>query len=289
MSFGYRLELKGIVVEQPVRPSVAGYLADLTHLEEDLEALLTECVEAARGDTKVVDLLGQLPAMAAEHRESLTRRQSELGTSPAPVPSWVAPLPRPPKMPSAPWSSGGLSALHGAYSALNHVALGYAVLHAVAHRFFDGIQEGSTADLAEEHLRRYVGVIQEITQLVSDAVVAELGEAGQECQCQCPSCGLGVCLCAPHGTNTINQAWQETSPPPRGPGIGVRRPRSGSAARTELREGDRVVAADGQEIGTEADLRVLQEAIRGHASGEPVELQIVRGEGPRSTVPVVRP
>jgi hypothetical protein len=276
-------------MEQSTRPSVAGYLADLAHLEEDLEALLTEYAEAARGDTKVADLLGQLPPMAAEHREALTRRLSELGTSRAPVPSWIAPLPRPPEMPSAPWSSAGLSALHGAYSALSHMALGYAILHAVAHRFFDGPQEGATADLAEDHLRRYAGVIQEINQLVSDAVVAELGEVGQECQCQCPSCGIGVCLCAPHGTNTINQIWQETGPPPRGPGIGVRRPRSGSAALTVLREGDRVVAADGREIGTEVDLRVLQEAIRAHASGEPVELQIVQGEGRRSTVPVVCP
>jgi len=275
-------------MEQSTRPSVAGYLADLAHLEEDLEALLTEYA-AARGDTKVADLLGRLPPMAAEHRQALTRRLSELGASHAAAPSWVGPLPRTPKMPSAPGSSTGLSALHGAYGALNHVALGYAILHTVANRFADGDEEGNTADLAEEHLRRYAGVIQEITQLVSDAVVAELGEAGQECQCQCPSCGLGVCLCAPHGTNTINQAWQQTSAPPRGPGIGVRRPRSGSAAWTELREGDRVVAADGQQIGTEADLRVLQQAIREHASGEPVELQIVRGEGRRSTVPVVRP
>ena len=276
-------------MEQSTRPSVAGYLADLAHLEEDLEVLLTEYAAAVRGDTKVADLLGRLPPMVAEHRQALTRRLSELGTSHAAAPSWVAPLPRTPKMPSAPGSSAGLSALHGAYSALNHVALGYAVLHVVAHRFADGDQEGNTADLAEKHLRRYAGVIQEINQLISDAVVAELGETGQECQCQCPSCGLGICLCAPHGTNTINQAWQQTSPPPRGPGIGVRRPRSGSAARIELREGDRVVAADGQEIGTEADLRVLQQAIREHASGEPVELQIVRGEGRRSTVPVVRP
>ncbi|MGH2404459.1 MAG: class I SAM-dependent methyltransferase [bacterium] len=56
-------------------------------------------------------------------------------------------------------------------------------------------------------------------------------------ECLCPSCGLGLCLCAPHGTNAVNQVWRETSPSEPSGGLWVRPPRSESAAaRVGLRE-----------------------------------------------------
>src|SRR2546427_10468032 len=88
------------------------------------------------------------------------------------------------------------------------------VLPAVAHRFFDSRGEGNTADLAEGHLRDYAETAQALNRIVSDVAVWGLGKAGQECQCKCPSCGLGVCLCSPHGMNTVAAVWREVCATP---------------------------------------------------------------------------
>ncbi len=169
------------------------------------------------------------------------------------------------------------SSLGTVYAALNELAVAYAVLHAKAHRAFDSQADGNTANLAEAHLRAYTAAIQQLALLTSDVVVHELGSAGNDCLCQCPACGLGLCLCASHGTNSVRQAWQETIPPPSEEGLRVRRPRAGSEAeRAGLVEGDHVVAIDGHEIKTDLDIGAVQTAIRAHASGDLVPLRVVR-------------
>lgn len=275
-------------MEEAGESTVVQYLADVAVLERELEPMLAAYTEAAAGDPKVEALLERVRSMAAEHRQALMGRLSELGATEPPAVSKMASLPRPSGINGASQTAVS-TALHEVYSALNHVGFAYAIVHVVAHRFFDSQEEGNTADLAEEHLRRYAAAIQEINQLVSDTVASEMTRAGQECLCGCPGCGLGICLCPPHGINTINQAWQETSPSPEGPGIRVRRPRSGSpAAREGLREGDRIVTADGQEIPRDRDIPLLQKAIREHRSGQPVQLEVLRDQDKRSIV-LVRP
>jgi PDZ domain len=163
------------------------------------------------------------------------------------------------------------------YAAVNELAFAYAVLHAKAHRAFDSQADGNTANLAESHLRAYTAAIQQLALLTSDVVVHELGSAGNDCLCQCPACGLGLCLCASHGTNTVRQAWQETILPTSEDGLHVRRPRAGSEAeRAGLVEGDHVVSIDGHEIKTDLDIGAVQTAIRAHASGDTVRLRVVR-------------
>src|SRR5207245_2259319 len=163
------------------------------------------------------------------------------------------------------------------YAAVNELASAYAVLHAKAHRAFDSQADGNTANLAESHLRAYTAAIQQLALLTSDVVVHELGSAGNDCLCQCPACGLGLCLCASHGTNTVRQAWQETILPTSEDGLRVRRPRAGSEAeRAGVVEGDHVVSIDGREIKTDLDIGAVQTAIRAHASGDTVRLRVVR-------------
>jgi hypothetical protein len=219
----------------------------------------------------------------------LRARLSTLGGTGKDEPDLIAPLPSSPEAARAPHHRVA-RVLHIYDSAFTHMAFGYTMLHAVAHRAYDSQGEGNTADLAEEHPRRYAGAAQEIDQLISDVVVAELDATGNECRCQCPSCALGICLCAPHGTATVNKAWRETTPAPVGPGIEVRAPRSGSpAAQVGLSKGDRIVAADGQQLPTDLDIIILQTAVRGHDSGESILLDVVRQNGEGSQVTVTRP
>ncbi len=173
------------------------------------------------------------------------------------------------------------------YAALNQTALAYAVLHTRAHRAFDSQAEGNTASLAESHLRAYTAAIQLLDLVISDVVVGEPGSAAEDCRCQCPACSLGLCLCSPHGTNTIREAWEQTLPARPSGGLRVRRPRPGSAAELAgLLEGDHVVAIDGDDIETDLDAAAVQAALLASASasirlrvlraGEPIELSLGR-------------
>jgi hypothetical protein len=172
--------------------------------------------------------------------------------------------------------------LHEIAATCTHLAFEYAKIHAIAHRFFDR----TTADLAEGHMRNYVNVGRDLNRLVSDVVVWELGRRGQECQCQCPSCGLGVCVCAPHGTLTVEEVWGQPASGPL-PGMRVRPPRANSpAAKAGLRAGDVVVAVDDQEIHSVDDMQL---AIRKHNPGERFELQVRRAPNEIFEVTVTRP
>jgi hypothetical protein len=229
--------------------------------------------------------------MVHVQREALEARLLSLGSTAPGTPTIIA---------SAPFLSGmemrhnrdahAVSrGLHALYTAFNHATLGYAMLHAVAHRFFDSQTEGNTADLAERHLRGYAAAVQEINQLISDVVVWELSQAGQECQCLCPSCSLGVCLCAPHGTITVNEAWRETTPSVPPDGLVVRLPRAQSAAaRAGLHAGDRIVAIDDQHIVSDLDAASMQNAVRMHQPGEAIRLRVRRGAGEPLDITVTR-
>lgn len=182
--------------------------------------------------------------------------------------------------------------LHGL---VDEAALGYAVMHAAAHRAFDSREEGNTADLAEGHLRSYSRVLQVLNRLISDVAVWELSVGGHECQCQCPSCGLGICLCSPHGTNTVGDVWREagavyTEPIRRG--MRIRKPRSKSAAsRVGLQADDILVAIDGREVPDESwdSISTIQDAVKMHKTGEVVRLKVLHASGETVEVSVERP
>lgn len=267
---------------------VGDYVADMVALEQQVSTLLSDRADDI-ADPRVEPALRRFQQLVEEHLDALGERLAELDNVEVGEPVWVAHLPSYDRTIEA-GPDPVIHALHAWYSAFNHMALGYAILHAVAHRWYDSEGDGNTADLAERHLRRYAAAAQEINQLIADVVVSHLDSAGQECRCRCPSCTLGICVCAPHGTITINKAWRETSPAPAAPGIEVRRPRRGSpAAEAGLTEGDRVTAADGQQIATDLDVPTLQAAVRGRAAGQAVVLDVLARSGETQRVDVARP
>ncbi len=271
---------------------VAEYVADLIVIEGRVQTLLSDHADDVADHPAAAAALVRFQQMVEAHRSSLAARLSALGGTQVNEPARLMPLPVHSDVAIPRTDPNRASrALHAWCSAFNHLAFAYAVLHAVAHRFYDSQGEGNTAeDLAEVHLRRYAGAVQEINQLLSDVVVWELGSAGEECRCQCPSCALGICLCAPHGTITVNLAWRETTPAPAGPGIELRPPRAGSpAAAAGLDAGDRIVGIDDQELAMDLDTMTLQKAIRARESGQALRLEVLRGASDRLDVEVTRP
>ncbi|MFQ5944459.1 MAG: PDZ domain-containing protein, partial [Anaerolineales bacterium] len=107
-----------------------------------------------------------------------------------------------------------------------------------------------------------------------DVVVWELDHEGLECQCICPSCGLGICLCAVSSRTILSDAWAEAGPIAVDEGVHVHPPRKGSAAANAgLRSGDVILTVDGQEIQTYS---VLQTAVLKPDPGEQIQIGVRR-------------
>ncbi len=195
-------------------------------LENHIEAVLGPMSEQAGEYVEASDALKRFAMTARAHETTLRVRLEKMGGKPSYIAS-LHDLPAEESRTPPPMSA----ALQSVSALFSRATLGYAVLHVMAHRFYDSQEDGNTADLAEGHLLDYAKASQEINQLFSDTVVWDLSQAGQDCQCQCPSCSLGVCLCSPHGTTTVDRILRETMQADKQhdhQGIMVRPPKKGS-------------------------------------------------------------
>jgi PDZ domain-containing protein len=267
------------------RERLANEVASMLALESHIGAVLGPMSEQAGKYTEASDALKRFAATTRAHETTLQVRLEKIGGKPGYGASFQS------LQIEKPGVAPPISALLQSVSALlSRATMGYAILHVIAHRFFDSQGDGNTADLAENHLRDYAKMSLEISQLLSDTVVWDLGQAGLDCQCQCPSCSLGVCLCSPHGTNTLDQILRDTmqADPVDRQGILVRPPKKGSpASQAGLQPGDTVLTIDGQEVG-ENNLGAVQATVKRHESGEDVRLHVRRRSGETQEFAVTR-
>jgi hypothetical protein len=249
----------------------ATVIEELVELEQRVETAAAVVLSSAvNAQTK--SLATELGATSRRHRNDLEHQRDRIAPG-----ALSAGLP-------------GSQSVARLYAALSEAVFAYGGMHARAHRDFDSQSEGNTAALAEAHLQAYGAAIQQLNLLVSDISVDELGTRAIYCQCQCPACAFGLCLCSPHGSATMQEVMQSTIPAPVEAGVRVRRPRPGSEAeRATLVDGDRVAAIDDKEIGSDLDLGSVQAAIRAHASGDTLELFVVRSDGERVQLTARRP
>lgn len=249
------------------------YLFDVTEAERQIEEALVQSTELTKElGNEVATALRQFLVLVKGHQQALATRLQNLPSSEL-LSSHVD-------------IQEGYSSLAKLVAAISQAAFDYSLLHILAHRFYDSLEDDSTADLAEKHLRDYTQAIDAINQVVSEIVVQGQGRSGEECQCQCPACALGICLCASHSTITINEAWRDAISQESQGNLWVRPPRRGSAAEIAgLRVGDTLLAVDGQQIRT---IPSLQEAIRKHQPGERILLSVQRSSGEPQDFAVVR-
>lgn len=289
-----RLSGVGEMRSQRVGVTVKQLVGDMVDLEASVAEALNGFTPRVKRHAEATSALESIKVVTTRQSEALRARLLKLREDSGSLRRAVSP--RRTKAGSRERDTLPVStALQGLQGLVHEAALGYAMLHVVAHRFYDSKEEGNTADLAEEHLRAYAKVSQDLSRLISDVAVWELSEGGQECHCQCPSCGLGVCLCSPHGTNTVADIWLGTGSLPleqAGSGMRVRPPRQNSAARRAgLRFGDVIVAIDNREIRDEGrdSISALQGGIKEHASGDIVRFRVRHLSGEIEDLSAVRP
>ena len=140
--------------------------------------------------------------------------------------------------------------------------------------------------MAEAHTRSYVRALHRISQILHNVVLWELDREGEVCQCTCPSCGHGICLCSQSPRKTLSDIWMEAGPISQDESVYVHLPRPGSpAAAAGLKPGDRILEADGRKLESHS---VLQQVISGHSSGDSVTLRVQRVSGDIEDVVIVR-
>ncbi len=180
------------------------------------------------------------------------------------------------------------SALTEAAGALNQAIVGYAMLRSIALRNRDSILAGedNTGDMAERHLGSYVHAMHRIYRVLNNAVLWELDQEHEACQCTCPSCGHGICMCSQAPRRTLSDIWSEAGPIADDISIYVHPPRPGSPAeQAGLRVGDQILEADGKALETHF---VLQGVIGEHTSGDPIELRVRRASGDVESVSIIK-
>jgi PDZ domain len=263
-------------------------MADVVALEAAIAQALDQLIMESANHPEVTAMLREFHTMTKGQLYALDTRLQTLADN-VPIPDRTAAV-----CPDGESSDGNTypvsTALQTAYILFNRVLIEYAALQVLAIRFGDGwvvAEAGTAAHLARQHTQNYVHAMQQIARVLHDVVVWELDHEGLACQCICPSCSAGICLCAAASRVTLSHAWTDDGPIAVDAGVYVQLPRKGSAAANAgLRKGDVVVGVDGKDVKPISD---LQTAIREHQSGEPVHLKVRRGPDELKDITIIRP
>jgi membrane-associated protease RseP (regulator of RpoE activity) len=262
-------------------PTVQDYVRGLQQHELELVDLLEARREAFSHHPGVYSAVERVRALATRQREALRPLLGELGDDAEDDEAALdAPLAPPASIDASVAGAHPVSdALVELQALLRRAAVGYQRL------WVAGSNLGSrpTFRLAAEHMRAYAAAASELIPLVSEVMIWELREAGQECQCACAACdGLGTCLCGPASAILMERATRETVPAePGGAPRWFIRPGS-PASRAGLRSGDRIATADGAEIGDPWSLVSAATAVERY--GAPLTLGVERANGTSENV-----
>lgn len=264
-------------------------LAQMIALETVIEQRLEELVPEVSDHTEATTLLISFQSLSKSHRRALETRLLAISNKP-PSDQEVNGISFATDASSERGNYPVSTSLQVIYTLLHQAVIGYSVLHPLATRFLDSpyiASEGTSFHLTRQHTLDYVRAIQQISRLLHDVVLWELDREGRECQCICPSCGVGICLCAMAGRSFLSNTWVEAGPIADSTGVYVQLPRQNSAAaRAGLQRGDVIIAAAGHEIGSYGD---LQSGVQNVEPGKGIQLTVRRGADRLEDVVVTRP
>jgi ferritin-like metal-binding protein YciE len=181
------------------RDEVQQYVGDMVALESHIEQAMDGQLKHEVEHAEAAAAIRRFHDMVKMQREALKGHLAKIGGSePGPIKSAVATL--------FGVAAGAIDnvrtkavskMLRDDYTAFNHAAMGYSMLHVTAH----ALGEMETMEIADRHLRGYARAVQEINQLIPSVVVWELEKDDMAPNRQAIE----------HCTEAINRAWQESN------------------------------------------------------------------------------
>jgi hypothetical protein len=257
------------------------HIVQLVELEGSIEIMLDQQSKSVTNYPDGVAVIQQFHSLAHTHRQALVARLNTVSSNVTVKQNASEDFQFSCAYPMS-------TSLRQTYRSLNEAIIDYTTLRILALRFRDSIVAGkeNTADLANQHMRDYVGAAHKISQLLHDVVIWEMEQEGHSCDCTCACCGLGICICARNNRKTLSDAWAEAGQISEDVSVAVLPPRPGSNAATAgLLAGDLIVGVDGQSLQTYENFYGV---IDGHKSGETIELRVRRESGELRDVPILR-
>ena len=188
-----------MTVPEQTRATIADYVGDMVALQDHIEAALDRQLALATDMPVAHAAIQRFHDMVKAQRDSLKRHQETLGSTPGnPIKEAGAALFG---------AAAGVidkvrteavsKALRDDYTAFNHAAIGYTMLHATA----SALGDDRTAQAARDGLTAYARAIQDINHLIAEVVVHELRKDDHAIvDQQAPR----------HNRRMIDLAWSET-------------------------------------------------------------------------------
>ncbi len=242
--------------EKPGADYLHQHMAHVVTLEGEAETALEALLQSDHAGTAAI--AGEFHALIKDQGRALAARLETIAGGGVPDVEFDDPL-------------------RHAHLAVIKVLMGYARMQVLARRFAHGspTPQGETDDLGQRNAQNHAKALHAMNRLLHDVVLWELDREGLSCQCSCPCCSHGICLCAVSSRHVQGTAWAGAANVEAG--VFVHSPPQDSAAgKAGLHHGDTVVSADGQEVDV---FGTLQAVVRDHASGEAIELQVRRAGG----------
>lgn len=159
-------------IDEKAQKTVADYVGDIVALEAHIEEALDRQLESAKDDTNAHESLQRFHDMVKANRDAMKAHQELVGsTGGNPViAAGAAALGKAAGLIDKARSEGISKMLRDDYTAFNHAAISYTMLHTTALALGDK----QTADMAERGLKGHASAIQEINHIIADSVVREL-------------------------------------------------------------------------------------------------------------------
>ena len=265
-----------------------GQLANLIALEAAIEQRVKEWIPLVVSHSIIGTQLEDFRALSRDHCQALETRLITLTGHKPPYVEAVTAYATGDAADAAEYPVS--SALQEIYTLYNQALIGYAVLGSLSSRELDSscvADDGTSEHLAVQHTNDYVAAVQKISRLINDVLLWEFDRDGAECQCCCPSCSAGICLCAAWWRNVLSEAWSEAGRINNDKGIYVQQPKQGSAAtQSGLDRGDIILAVEGHAIESLSD---VQSALRDSQPGAVIQLTVHRHSGELEEITLVSP
>src|SRR5512142_158313 len=223
--------------------AVSARLTELVAIDTGILEGSESWAAAVRGYPKAVGAIERIRARSVVRRAAIEGRLAAVATGRPSKDGTGAGLPVAP--------SSASDALSRAAGALVGAAFGREVAYQTARLAYDAV----TCDLVGSQLGEIVAEFAEIRSALPHTVARELRAAGMTCSCRCVICSLGACGCVRATIATTEIAWTGDEPARTSGLVLFGPPRAGSQlADAGLGDADRIVAVDGEEVGSNGEL-----------------------------------
>jgi ferritin-like metal-binding protein YciE len=182
------------------RKTIADYVGDMVALEAHIEEALDRQLHSTTDTSVAHEAIQRFHDNVKASRDTMRQYQEEVGsTGPKPlVQAGAALLGKAAGIIGKIRTEGVTKSLRDDYTAFNHAAIGYTLLHVTAVALGDA----RTAKLAESGLKSYAAMVQEINHLIAEVTIEELRKDGH---------ALVEPQAAAKNGKVVDRVWKQTA------------------------------------------------------------------------------